>query len=159
VIKELDYSSKEVGLNYENLCIYLDFDLPEGFKVPKFITFNGTGNPLAHLNVYSDQLVGVGKNEALFMRLFNRSLNGKALEWHTSQELKQWTSWNALAKDFTERFGHNVEVALDLYYLEKTKQKSTENYREYALRWRKEAARVQPPMPEREITEMFIRTQ
>ena len=73
--------------------------------------------------------------------------------------MKQWKSWNALAKYFTERFGHNIEDAPDRYYLEKIRQKSTENYREYALRWRKEAAKVQPPMSEREITEMFIRTQ
>ena len=43
--------------------------------------------------------------------------------------------------------------------MEKIKQKSIENYREYAFRWRKEAAKVQPPMSEREITEMFILTQ
>ncbi|KAK4726767.1 hypothetical protein R3W88_031684 [Solanum pinnatisectum] len=159
LIKELDYSSEEVGLNYKNLCIHPNLDLSKGFKVPKFVTFNGTGNPLTHLKVYCDQLVGVGKNEALLMRLFSRSLNGEALEWLTSQELKQWTSWNALAKDFTERFGHNVEVAYDRYYLEKIKQKSIKNYREYTLRWRKEAVRVQPPMSEREITEMFIQTQ
>ncbi|XP_049357540.1 uncharacterized protein LOC125822197 [Solanum verrucosum] len=91
VIKELDYSLKEVGMNYENLCIHPDFDLPEGSKVPKCVTFN--------------------------------------------------------------------EVAPDRYYLEKIKQRSTENYREYGLLWRKEAARVQPPMSKREITEMVIRTQ
>ncbi|XP_049358805.1 uncharacterized protein LOC125823469 [Solanum verrucosum] len=159
VIKELDYSSEEVGLNYKKLCIHPDLDLPKGFKVPKFITFNGTGNPLTHLKVYCDQLVGVGKNEALLMHLFSRSLNREALEWLTSQELKQWMSWNELARDFTERFGHNVEIAPDRYYLEKIKQRSTENYREYALRWRKEAARVQAPMSEREITEIFIQTQ
>ena len=56
-------------------------------------------------------------------------------------------------------FGHNIEDALDCYYLEKIKQKSIENYREYALRWRKEVAKVQPPMYECEITETFIRTQ
>ena len=135
-----------------------NLDLSEGLKVPKFFTFNGTGNPLAHLKVYCDQLVGVDTNEALLMRLFGRSLSGEALGWLTSQELKQWKSWNALSKDFTERFGHNVEDAPYRYYLEKIKQKSTENYREYALRWRKEDARVQPPMSEHEITEMFIQT-
>jgi len=88
VIKELDYSLKFVGLNYKNLCIHPDLDLPKGFKVPKFITFNGTGNPLAHLKAYCDQLVGVGKNEALLMRLFSRSLNREALGWFTSPELK-----------------------------------------------------------------------
>ncbi|XP_069146885.1 uncharacterized protein [Solanum lycopersicum] len=158
-MKELHYISEVDGSSYKDLCIHSNLDLPEGFKVPKFVTFNGTENPLAYLKVYYDQLVGVGKMEALLMRLFSRSLSGEALEWLTSQELKQWKSWNALPKDFTERFGHNIEDAPDRYYLEKIKQKSTKNYREYALCWRKEAARVQPPMSEREITEMFIRTQ
>ena len=57
------------------------------------------------------------------------------MECITSQELKKWTCWNS------------------------PDEKSTENYQEYALCWRKKAARVQPPMSEREITEMFIRTQ
>ena len=65
--------------------------------------------------------MGVGKNEVLLMRLFSRSLSGEAREWLTSQELKQWKSWNALAKDFIERLGHNIEDALDHYYLEKIK--------------------------------------
>ena len=93
------------------------------------------------------------------MRLYTRSISRKSVQWLRSQELKQWISLNALAKDFKERFRENVEDAPDRYYLEKIKQKSSENYREYAFRWRKEAARVQLPMSEREITEMFIRTQ
>ena len=52
-----------------------------------------------------------------------------------------------------------VKASAERYYLEKIKQKSIENYREYALRWRKEVAKVQPPMYECEITETFIRTQ
>ncbi|XP_069154673.1 uncharacterized protein [Solanum lycopersicum] len=147
-MKELHYISEVDGLSYKDLCIHPNLDLPEGFKVPKLVTFNGTGNPLAHLKVYCDQVVGVGKNEEILMRLFGRSLSGEALEWLTSQELKQWKSWNALAKDFTESFGHNVEDSPDRYYPEKIKQKSTENYREYTFCWRKEAARVQPPMSE-----------
>ncbi|XP_027772414.1 uncharacterized protein LOC114076918 [Solanum pennellii] len=39
------------------------------------------------------------------------------------------------------------------------KQKPTESYREFAYRWRKEAARVRPPMTEKEIVEVFIRVQ
>ena len=59
-MKELHYVSEVDGLSYEDLCIHPNLDLPEGFKVPKFVTFNGIGNPLAHLRVYCDQLVGVG---------------------------------------------------------------------------------------------------
>ncbi|XP_055824288.1 uncharacterized protein LOC129892753 [Solanum dulcamara] len=141
-IKEFHYTPDVAGLNYEDLCIHPNLDLPERFKVPKFDTFGGTGNPLAYLRAYCDQLVGVGKNEALLMQLFSRSLSGEALEWFSAQEIKQWSNWNALARDFIE-----------------IEQKSTKSYREYAYRWRKEAARVRPPMIEKEIMEVFVRMQ
>ena len=35
-------------LNYEDLCIHPNFDLQEGFKIPKFDTFDGVGNPMSH---------------------------------------------------------------------------------------------------------------
>ena len=43
--------------------------------------------------------------------------------------------------------------------MEKIKQKSTKNYREFVYRWRKEAARVRPPMSEKEIVEVFVQVQ
>lgn len=88
-------------------------------KVTKFDTFNGIGNPIAHLRAYCDKLVGVGKNDASIIRLFSSSLRGEALEWFTSQEL-------ALAQDFLEGFQFNIEVVPDRYYLEKIKQKTIE---------------------------------
>ncbi|KAK4731511.1 hypothetical protein R3W88_024499 [Solanum pinnatisectum] len=158
-MKELQCIPEVAGLSYEDLCIHPNLDLPKGFKVPKFDVFGGIGNPLAHLGVYCDQLVGVGRDEALLMRLFSRSLSGEALEWFTSHETRQWPSWNALAKDFIERFAYNVEIIPDLYSLEKMKQKSNESYREFAYKWRKEAARVRPPLFEKEIVEVFVRVQ
>lgn len=117
----------------------------------KFDTFGGTRNLLAHLRAYCDQLVGVGRNGVLFMRLFSQSFNGEALERFTYQEMKQWSSWNTLAKDFFKQFAYNVEIVLDQYSLEMIRQKSIENYREYGYRWRKEAARIRLPMLEKEI--------
>ncbi|KAK4717802.1 hypothetical protein R3W88_016140 [Solanum pinnatisectum] len=70
-MKELQCIPEVAGLNYEDLCIHPNLDLPEGFKVPKFDVFGGTGSPLAHLRAYCDQLVGVGRDEALLMRLFS----------------------------------------------------------------------------------------
>ncbi|KAK4722115.1 hypothetical protein R3W88_012348 [Solanum pinnatisectum] len=115
---------------------------------------------------YTPDIVGLnyedlflGKDEALLIRLFSRSLKGEALEWFMSKEIKQWPSWNALAKDFIERFSYNVEFIPDRYSLERIKQNSTESYREYAYRWRREAARVRPPMTEKEIIEVFVHIQ
>ncbi|XP_015078373.1 uncharacterized protein LOC107022209 [Solanum pennellii] len=158
-MKELQCIPDVAGLSYAELCIHPDLNLPEGFKILKFDTFGGVGNPMAHLRAYCDQLVGVGKDESLLMRLFSRSLCGEALEWFTSHETRQWPSWSALAKDFIDRFAYNIEIVPDRYSLEKMRQKSTESYREFAYRWRKEAARVRPPMTEKEIVEVFVRVQ
>ena len=64
-------------------------------------------------------------------------------------KIRQWP-WNALAKDFINRFACNVEIIPNRYSLEKMKQKFNESYREFSYRWHKEAARVQPPMSEKE---------
>ncbi|XP_010324775.1 uncharacterized protein [Solanum lycopersicum] len=130
-MKELQCVLDVAELSYAELCIHPDLNLPEGFKIPKFDTFGGVGNPKAHLRAYCDQLVGVGKDETLLMRLFSRSLCGEALEW----------------------------IVPNQYSLEKIKQKSTESYRKFAYRWRKEAARVRPSMIEKEIIEVFVRVQ
>ncbi|XP_010320484.2 uncharacterized protein [Solanum lycopersicum] len=114
---------------------------------------------MAHLRAYCDQLVGVGKDKALLMRLFSRSQCGEALEWFTSHETQEWPSWSALAKDFIDRFAYNVEIVSDRYSLEKMKQKPTETYREFVYRWRKEAARVRPPITKKKIVEVFMRVQ
>ncbi|XP_010327350.1 uncharacterized protein [Solanum lycopersicum] len=158
-MRDLQCTPDVAELSYAALCIHPDLNLPEGFKILKFDTFGGVGNPMAHLRAYCDQLVGVGKDEALLIRLFSRSLCVEALEWFTSHETRQWTCWSALAKEFIDRFAYNVEIFPDRYSLEKMKQKPTESYREFAYRWRKEAARVRPPMTKKEIVEVFIRVQ
>ena len=114
---------------------------------------------MAYLRAYCDQLYGVGREEALLMRFFSRSLCGEALEWFTSHETRQWPTWNALAKDFIYRFAYKIEIIPDRYSLENMKPKSTESYIEFAYWWRKEAARVKPSMSEKEIVEVFVRVQ
>ncbi|XP_055812085.1 uncharacterized protein LOC129882003 [Solanum dulcamara] len=147
------------GLEYEDLCVHSDVELPAGYKVPKFDVFDRKGNPRAHLRSYCDKLFGVGKDEAIRMKLFIRSLTGKALDWYTSQDPKKWHSWSIMAQDFMDRFKFNTEAIPDRFYLMKLEKKSTESFREYAMRWRADAAKVQPPMTESEMTSLFIQSQ
>ena len=53
-MKELQCVPDIAGLSYEDLCINPNLDLLEGFKIPKFDSFGGVGNPMAHLRSYYD---------------------------------------------------------------------------------------------------------
>ncbi|XP_070054056.1 uncharacterized protein [Nicotiana tomentosiformis] len=147
------------GLNYEDLCIQPYVELPEGYKPPKFKMFDGTGDPKVHLRTYCDKLVGVGKDERIHMKLFMRSLTGDALSWYISQNIKKWINWVSMASDFMNRFRFNTENAPDVFYIHNLKKKPTETFREYATRWRSEAAKVRPALEEEQMNKFFVRAQ
>ncbi|KAK4733571.1 hypothetical protein R3W88_007832 [Solanum pinnatisectum] len=67
------------SLKYENLCVHSNVELPLGYKLPKFNTFNGKGNSIAHLRDNCSRLIGIGHHEVIQMRLFIQSLSGLAL--------------------------------------------------------------------------------
>nr|XP_009790116.1 PREDICTED: uncharacterized protein LOC104237635 [Nicotiana sylvestris] len=96
------------GLNYEDLCIQPDVELPKGYKLPKFEMFDGIGDPKVHLRMYCDNLVGIGKDERIHMKLFIRSLTRDALSWF------------------------NIENAPDVYYIQNLKKKPIYTFHEYA---------------------------
>lgn len=40
------------SLEYKNLCVHQNVELPPGYILPKFNTFNWKGNPVIHLKDY-----------------------------------------------------------------------------------------------------------
>ena len=143
-------------MNYEDLCIRPDVELPEGYKPPKFEMFDGTGDPRVHLRTYYDKLVGVGKDEKIRMKLFMRSLKGDALSWYISQDPKKWSNWVSMASDFMDRFRFNTENAPDVIYIQNLKKKPMETFREYATHWRSEATKVRPALEEEQMNRFFV---
>ncbi|XP_070039479.1 uncharacterized protein [Nicotiana tomentosiformis] len=93
--------------------------------------FDEIGDLKVHLRMYCDKLVGVGRDERIRMKLFMRSLTGDALSWYISQNPKKWVNW----------------------------KKPTETFREYATRWRYEAAKVRPALEEEHMNKFFVRAQ
>ncbi|XP_070010607.1 uncharacterized protein [Nicotiana sylvestris] len=130
------------GLNYKDLCIQPDVELPEGYKPPKFEMFDGTGDPRVNLRTYCDKLVRVGKDEKIRIKLFMRSLNRGALSWYISQNPKKWSNWVSMASEFMDRFRFNMENTPDVFYIQNLKKKPIETFREYATCWRSEASKV-----------------
>ncbi|KAK6803324.1 hypothetical protein RDI58_001108 [Solanum bulbocastanum] len=53
------------SVRYEELCTFLEVELPPGYKILKFEKFSGSGNPFFHLKIYCEKLIGVGNNEGI----------------------------------------------------------------------------------------------
>ena len=66
--------------------------------------------------------------------------------------------WRDLAEAFVKQYQYNADMAPDRTQLQNLSLKSNECFKEYAQRWRELASRVQPPMLEKEMDNMFMNT-
>ncbi|OIT32397.1 hypothetical protein A4A49_59649 [Nicotiana attenuata] len=147
------------SLRYESLCMHPNVELPPGFKIPKFNTFNGKGNPISHLKDYCRRLVGIGRNETIRMKLFIKSLSGLALDWYTQQDFSKWYTWEDMARDFIEQYKFNIQDSPTLCDMREVERMQYESFAEYAMRWRLEASKILPQLPENELISTFIKMQ
>ncbi|XP_071926061.1 uncharacterized protein [Coffea arabica] len=123
-----------------------------GFQsAPKFTKYNGTGNPKTHLRMFANKLGKPVDDENLPVRLFPESLEGDALDWYSNLKPEEMRTWLDLSTAFVRQYEYNCELAPTRTTLEGTKRKPSEDHKTYAKRWRKLAAKVEPPMTEEEI--------
>ena len=67
-------------------------------------------------------------------------------------------TWKDLVEAFVHHYQYNSDLAPNRVQLQNLSQRNNEGFKEYAQRWRELAARVQPPMVERELVQMFVAT-
>nr|XP_033510929.1 uncharacterized protein LOC117275728 [Nicotiana tomentosiformis] len=139
--------------------MFPDVHLPPGFKTPKFEKYDGHGDPIAHLKRYCNQLRGAGGKEELLMAYFGESLTGVASEWFMDQDTSRWYVWDNMAQAFVKQFQNNIVIALDRNSISNLKKKPTESFKEYAIKWREQAARVKPPLHDHELITVFLQAQ
>ncbi|KAG5614981.1 hypothetical protein H5410_014805 [Solanum commersonii] len=109
-LKSLQVTKGTKSLNYDDMCIHPYNNVPVGYKSPKYDMYDGKGDPHAHLRVYCDKLVGVGRNEKLRMMLLIQSLFGEALTWYTHQDPRKWRDWQEMDDDFMNHFKFNTQI-------------------------------------------------
>nr|XP_027067806.1 uncharacterized protein LOC113693472 [Coffea arabica] len=148
--------SRHGGLDYDELCLFPGIQLLLGFKTPKFSKYDGTGNPKTHLKMFDNKLGKPVDDENLPMRLFPESLEGDALDWYSNLKSEEVKTWLDLSTAFVKQYEFNCELA-PCTTLEGIKRKRSEDHKTYAKRWRKLAAKVEPPMTEEEIVRTFIK--
>nr|XP_033516779.1 uncharacterized protein LOC117281082 isoform X2 [Nicotiana tomentosiformis] len=152
-------SAGQKSIAFKNLCMFPGVRLPLGFKTPKFEKYDGHGDPIAHLKMYCNQLRGVEGKEELVMAYFGEILIGVASEWFMDQETSHRHVWDDMAQAFVKQFKYNIDIAPDHNFLSNLKKKSTESFRQYAIKWREQVARVKILMDDHELITVFLQAQ
>ncbi|XP_027169533.1 uncharacterized protein LOC113769267 [Coffea eugenioides] len=127
--------SKQGGLDYNELCLFPDMQLPVGFKAPKFSKYDGTCNPKTHLRMFANKLGKPVDDENLPIHLFLESLEGDALDWYSNLKPDAMRTWMDLSTAFVRHYEYNCELAPTKTTLEGTKRKPSDDHKTYAKRW------------------------
>ncbi|KAH0632960.1 hypothetical protein KY284_035746 [Solanum tuberosum] len=93
------------------------------------------------------------------MAYFGESLTGVSSEWFIDEEISHWHIWDDMAHDFVRQFQYNVDIMPDRNTLSNMRKNPNESFREYAIKWREQAAWVKPPLEEKELVYIFIQAQ
>ncbi|XP_009795601.2 uncharacterized protein [Nicotiana sylvestris] len=157
-LKNMQGLSDQKSVSYFDLCMFPHVHFPASFKMPKFESTMGI-DLVAHLKRYCNQLRGAGGKEELQMAYFGESFTGTASEWYMDQEITHWHMWDNMARDFIRRLQYNVDITPDRNTLSNLKKKTAKSFREYAIKWREQAARVKPPMDETKMVSVFLQAQ
>lgn len=108
--------------------------------------------------MYCRKMAAHIQEEKLLIHCFEDSLTGSASQWYMQLDATYVRKWKDLADLFLKQYKHNLDMAPDRLHLQRLEKKSTKNFKEYAQRWREMAARIQPPLTDKEMTTMFINT-
>ncbi|XP_058733160.1 uncharacterized protein LOC131604754 [Vicia villosa] len=147
-----------LGMDINNLGLVPGVRIPPKFKVPSFDKYNGATYPMTHVKAYYWKMSVYSEDEGFLMHFFQDSLAGASLEWYVQLKRTHIHSWRDLVEAFIKHYQYNVDMAPNRTQLQSLVQGSKESFKEYAQKWRELAARVQPPMTEREMIDMFTGT-
>ncbi|KAM2504280.1 hypothetical protein PS1_038218 [Malus domestica] len=95
--------------------------MPKGYQPPKFMQFDGKGNPKQHIAHFVETCNNAGTERDYLAKQFVRSLKGNAFEWYTDLEPESINSWEQLEREFLNRF-YSTRRTVSMLELMSTKQ-------------------------------------
>ncbi|CAK8567693.1 unnamed protein product [Lathyrus sativus] len=140
------------------LCLVPNVVIPPKFKVPEFSKYKGLSCPNIHLKMYCRKMAAYARDEKLMIHCFQDSLSGASLEWYMQLERNSVRTWAELANAFVKQYKYNTDLAPNRTQLQSMTQKDNKSFKEYAQQWRELAARVHPPLVDRELIDIFMGT-
>src|ERR1051325_11261664 len=149
---------KMSGLNFDDLSLVTGVVIPPKFKVPTFAKYDGISCPKLHLKSYVQKINPHTDDKKLWMHYFQESLSGTQFEWYYQLENDHIRTWSDLVDAFYRQYEYNAELAPTHMQLQSMSMGRDEKFKEYAQKWRDLAGRVQPPLSNRELVDMFMGT-
>ena len=113
----------------------LHFPLPTKFRMPQIKTFNGTKDPVDHLNTYKNQMELHRYQDPVRCRAFAITLKGPALAWFNRLPPSTISSFKELSIAFVSHFIGAQTYKKPSYHLMTIKQGPQENLRSYVQRF------------------------
>ena len=109
--------------------------LPERFMAPRFETYNGRTDPVAHIGHYQQTMTVSHLNEPLMCLLFPSSLGEVAMRWFNQLGRQMINSWDQMAEAFVARLITNSRKAREMDALLTMKLQDNETIQNYSIRY------------------------
>ena len=123
----------------------LHFPLPAKFKMPQVEAFDGTRDPVDHLNTYKNQMELHGYQDPVRCRAFAITLKGPSLAWFNRLPPSSIPSFRELSIAFVSHFIGPRTYRKPSYHMLTIKQSSQEILRSYVQRFNAESLKVDIP--------------
>ena len=123
----------------------LHFPLPAKFRMPQIETFDGTKDPVDHLNTYKNQMELHGYQDPVRCRALAITLKVLTLTWFNRLPPSSISSFRELSIAFVYHFIGARTYRKPSYHLLTRKQRPQENLRSYVQRFNTESLKVDIP--------------
>ena len=149
---------KVPGMDFEELGLVSGVVIPPKFKAPIFAKYDGVSCLKMHIRSYVRKIQPHTADKDLWVHFFQDSLSGTQLDWFYQLERANVRNWEDLAAAFYKQYQYNADLAPTRTQLQNLSMGSNEGFKDYAQKWRDLAGRVQPPLDDRELVDMFLGT-
>ena len=120
----------------------LHFPLPAKVRMPQIEAFDGTKDPVDHLNTYKNQMELHGYQDPVRCRAFATTLKGPALAWFNRLPPSSVSSFRELSIAFVSHFIGARTYKKPSYHLLTIKQNPQESLRSYVKRFNVKSLKV-----------------
>ena len=133
----------------------LHFPLPAKFRMPQIEAFDGTKDPVDHLNTYKNQMELHEYQDPIRCKSFSITLKGLALTWFNRIPPSSVSSFRELSIAFVSHFIGAKTYRKSSYHLLTIKQSPQESMRSYVQRFHAKSLKVDVP-DEKFVVTAFI---